>query len=64
MFVATEDIAEFKKGDEVPDARAKVWLNMYLVPPVKEVGPRSVEAVTIQEVALPEKDVVAKKKRW
>lgn len=38
MFIANQDVAEFKKGDIVPDDRAKVWIDMFLTPPVDKVG--------------------------
>lgn len=49
-FIATEDVAEFKEGDEVPQGRALIWLDMYDVPPVKKVELEEVkEAVKTDE---------------
>jgi hypothetical protein len=37
MFKAKFDIAEFKKGDIVPEDRVKIWASMYQVLPVESV---------------------------
>ena len=34
-FIAVENVCEFKKGDRVPEAKGKVWYEMYKYPPVK-----------------------------
>ncbi len=38
MYIAKEDIGGYKKGEEVPEAKAIVWKGMYDNSPVEEVG--------------------------
>ena len=38
MYKAIENIGGYKIGDEVPQEKAIVWADMYLVSPVKKVG--------------------------
>lgn len=37
MYVATQDVGDFKEGDQVPDMQAELWMDMYVHPPVKKV---------------------------
>ena len=47
-YKALVDIGDFKVGEEVPEERAIVWMNMYVVSPVE---------------AIEEEPVVQKKRR-
>lgn len=38
MYKALENIGDYKKGDEVPDVQAEVWMKMYDKSPVEKVG--------------------------
>ena len=38
MYKAKIDIGGYKKGDEVPAEKAKLWSEMYLESPVEEIG--------------------------
>lgn len=36
-YIAIENIGDYKKGQEVPEEQAKIWMSMYLTSPVKLV---------------------------
>jgi len=38
MYKAIQEIGDYKIGDIVPDAQAKLWLSMYSVPPVELIS--------------------------
>lgn len=38
MYKALENIGDYKKGEEVPEDKAKLWMGMYKNSPVEEVG--------------------------
>lgn len=62
VYVAVEDIAEFHKGDEVPADRAKVWIQMYAIPPVRLKGEFSSSDLN-KDGSVDQKDVdIAEKK--
>ncbi len=42
MYKAIKDIGEYKVGDEVPDSKAELWLEMYEIPHVEKVDEKAV----------------------
>lgn len=66
MYRALEDVAEFKKGDLVPDERAEVWKKMYLRPPVEKVAetPAPPSPKIEKKADEPEEPLVKKQKSY
>ena len=57
-YVATENVCEYKIGDEVPVEKAVVWEKMYKFPPVKKVNDgEEVKAPEPKPEAKPEPEV-------
>ena len=58
-YIANQDIDKFKKGDEVPEELAKVWMNMYVKSPVdEEKQSKSTKPKVIPKQESKEKSVV------
>jgi len=54
VYVAVEDIGPYKKGQQVPDAQASVWIGMYKFPPVKLLAEG--EELPKEELGTPEEE--------
>ena len=50
MYRAIKNIGDYKIGDTVPDSKAELWLEMYGVPHVEEIGSEEAEVESIEEV--------------
>jgi len=57
-YIANQDIDKFKKGDEVPEEQAKVWMSMYKFPPVDEEKKSKSKPKETPEEETKEKSIV------